>query len=104
LCPTPFVGHQIAFRNGGPQARRHRAVEEHLVAAGIGLESIVTPSVCHQLGNVEHIDRMIMAAEARRNAALRAPTRLDQDCTLPLSAGSLRAGRRRARAGAAYVE
>jgi hypothetical protein len=47
------------------------AVEEHLVSAGIGLEGIVAQGLCSQLGNIERIDRMIMAAEARRNAALR---------------------------------
>jgi hypothetical protein len=47
------------------------AVEEHLVTAGVGLEGIVAQGLCHQLGNVERVDRMIMAAEARRNAALR---------------------------------
>jgi hypothetical protein len=46
-------------------------VEEHLNTAGIGLEGIVAQGLCFQLGNVERIDRMIMAAEARRNAALR---------------------------------
>jgi hypothetical protein len=47
------------------------AVEEHLVTAGIGLEGVVAQGLCTELGNVERIDRMIMAAEARRNAALR---------------------------------
>src|SRR5258708_39147170 len=47
------------------------AVEEHLVTAGIGLEGVVAQGLCIQLHNVERIDRMIMAAEARRNAALR---------------------------------
>jgi hypothetical protein len=47
------------------------SVEEHLVTAGIGLEGIAAQGLCLELGNVERIDRMIMAAEARRNAALR---------------------------------
>jgi hypothetical protein len=47
------------------------AVEEHLVTAGIGLEGIVAQGLCIELNNIERIDRMIMAAEARRNAALR---------------------------------
>jgi hypothetical protein len=47
------------------------AVEEHLVAAGSGLEGVVAEGLCIEIGNVERIDRMIMAAEARRNAALR---------------------------------
>jgi hypothetical protein len=47
------------------------AVEEHLAAAGTGLEGIAAQGLCLQLGNIERIERMIMAAEARRNAALR---------------------------------
>ena len=47
------------------------AVEEHLVTAGIGLEGVVAQGLCFELNNIERIDRMIMAAEARRNAALR---------------------------------
>jgi hypothetical protein len=47
------------------------AVEEHLVTAGVGLEGIAAQGLCLELGNVERVDRMIMAAEARRNAALR---------------------------------
>jgi hypothetical protein len=49
----------------------HAAVEEHLVSAGIGLEGVVAEGLCIELDKVERIDRMIMAAEARRNAALR---------------------------------
>jgi len=47
------------------------AVEEHLAAVGSGLEGVVAQALCIELGNIERIDRMIMAAEARRNAALR---------------------------------
>jgi hypothetical protein len=47
------------------------AVEEHLAAAGTGLEGIAAQGLCLELGNIERIERMIMAAEARRNAALR---------------------------------
>jgi hypothetical protein len=47
------------------------AVEEHLAAAGIGLEGVVAQGLCIELDFIERIDRMIMAAEARRNAALR---------------------------------
>jgi hypothetical protein len=47
------------------------ALEEHLAAAGIGLEGVAAQGLCIELGNIERIDRMIMAAEARRNAALR---------------------------------
>jgi len=47
------------------------AVEEHLVTAGIGLEGVVAQGLCTELNNIERIDRMSMAAEARRNAALR---------------------------------
>jgi hypothetical protein len=49
----------------------HAAVEEQLVRAGSGLEGVVAEGLCIEIGNVERIDRMIMAAEARRNAALR---------------------------------
>ena len=47
------------------------AVEEHLAAAGTALEGIAAQGLCVELGNIERIERMIMAAEARRNAALR---------------------------------
>jgi hypothetical protein len=46
-------------------------VEEHLNTAGVGLEGIVAQGLCIELDFIERIDRMIMAAEARRNAALR---------------------------------
>jgi hypothetical protein len=47
------------------------AVEGHLATAGIGLEGVAAQGLCIQLDYVERIERMIMAAEARRNAALR---------------------------------
>jgi hypothetical protein len=47
------------------------AVEEHLSTAGIGLEGVAAQGLCIHLDNVERMERMIMAAEARRNAALR---------------------------------
>jgi len=47
------------------------AVEEHLATAGIGLEGVAAQGLCIELDFIERIDRMIMAAEARRNAALR---------------------------------
>jgi hypothetical protein len=46
-------------------------IEAHLATAGIGLEGVAARGLCHELGFVERIDRLIMAAEARRNAALR---------------------------------
>jgi hypothetical protein len=46
-------------------------VEQHLAAAGIGLDGIAAQGLCFELDFLERIDRMIMAAEARRNAALR---------------------------------
>ena len=46
-------------------------VEEHLATAGIGLETVAAQGLCFKLDFIERIDRMIMAAEARRNAALR---------------------------------
>jgi hypothetical protein len=46
-------------------------VEEHLATAGIGLEGVAAQGLCLKLDFIERIDRMIMAAEARRNAALR---------------------------------
>jgi hypothetical protein len=47
------------------------AVAEHLAAAGIGLEGIAAQGLCIHLDFIERVERMIMAAEARRNAALR---------------------------------
>jgi hypothetical protein len=49
-------------------------VEEHLATAGIGLDGIAAHGLCIELDfieRIERIERMIMAAEARRNAALR---------------------------------
>jgi hypothetical protein len=46
-------------------------VEEHLATAGIGLDGIAAHGLCIELDFIERIERMIMAAEARRNAALR---------------------------------
>jgi hypothetical protein len=42
-----------------------------VATAGIGLEGVVAQGLCIELDFLERIDRMIMAAEARRNAALR---------------------------------
>jgi hypothetical protein len=68
---------------GGPQADglarswaarepgANAAVEEHLAAAGIGLDGVAAQALCFELDFLERIDRMTMAAEARRNAALR---------------------------------
>jgi hypothetical protein len=47
------------------------AVNEHLAVAGSGLEALAVHGLCIRLDNVERIDRMIMTAEARRNATLR---------------------------------
>jgi hypothetical protein len=46
-------------------------VAEHLAAAGIGLDGIAAQGLCIHLDFIERVERMIMAAEARRNAALR---------------------------------
>ena len=46
-------------------------VEAHLATAGIGLEGVAAQGLCLKLDFIERIERMIMAAEARRNAALR---------------------------------
>jgi hypothetical protein len=46
-------------------------VEEHLATAGITLEGVAAQGLCFKLDFIERIERMIMAAEARRNAALR---------------------------------
>jgi hypothetical protein len=47
------------------------AIEEHLATAGIGFDGVAAQGLCLKLDFVERIDRMIMVAEARRNAALR---------------------------------
>jgi hypothetical protein len=47
------------------------AVEERLAKAGSGLEALAAQGLCIGIDNIERIDRMIMTAEARRNAALR---------------------------------
>jgi hypothetical protein len=56
-----------AAREPGARAE----VEEHLARTGIGLDGIAAQALCFDLGFLERIDRMVMAAEARRNAALR---------------------------------
>ena len=47
------------------------AVEERLAIAGGGLEGLMAKGLRYELDPIERVDRMIMAAEARRNAALR---------------------------------
>jgi hypothetical protein len=72
---SPLVGREQAYglarswaaRNPGASAE----VEEHLATAGIGLDGIAAQGLCLELDFIERIERMIMAAEARRNAALR---------------------------------
>jgi hypothetical protein len=72
---SPLVGRAqadgLARSWAAPKPGAIAAVEEHLVTAGIGLEGVVAQGLCIELNNIERIDRMIMAAEARRNAALR---------------------------------
>ena len=71
----PLVGWPQAQGLAGSWAARKPGalaeVEEHLAAAGIGLEGVAAQGLCIKLDFVERIDRMVMAAEARRNAALR---------------------------------
>jgi hypothetical protein len=72
---SPLVGREQAdglvrswaARKPGASAE----VEEHLSTAGIGLEGIAAQGLCYELDFIERIERMILAAEARRNAALR---------------------------------
>jgi hypothetical protein len=47
------------------------SVNEQLAMEGSGLDAIAALGLCRRLDNVERIDRMIMTAEARRNATLR---------------------------------
>ena len=72
---SPLVGWEQADGLARSWAARKpgaiAAVEEHLATAGIGLEGMVAQGLCTEPNNVERIDRMVMAAEARRNAALR---------------------------------
>jgi hypothetical protein len=71
----PLVGwdqaNGLARSWGARKPGADAAVEEQLVRAGTGLEGVVAEGLCIEIGNIERIDRMIMAAEARRNAALR---------------------------------
>jgi hypothetical protein len=72
---SPLVGREQADGLARSWAARKpgasAAVEEHLAAAGIGLDGVAAQGLCVKLDVIERIDRMIMAAEARRNAALR---------------------------------
>ena len=73
----------LASRLGWPQAQglarswaarepgALASVNEQLAVEGSGLEAIAAQGLCRRLDNVERIDRMIMTAEARRNATLR---------------------------------
>jgi hypothetical protein len=47
------------------------AVEQHLAVAGIGLADVAAIGLCFKLDFIERFERMIMATEGRRNAALR---------------------------------
>ena len=72
---SPLVGHEQADGLARSWAARKPGasaeVEEHLATAGIGLDGIAARGLCLKLDFIERIERMIMAAEARRNAALR---------------------------------
>jgi hypothetical protein len=72
---SPLVGREQADGLARSWAARKPGasaeVEEHLATAGIGLDSIAAQGLCIELSFIERIERMIMAAEARRNAALR---------------------------------
>jgi hypothetical protein len=72
---SPLVGGEQADGLArGWAARKPGAsaeVEEHLATAGLGLDGIAAHGLCMKLDFIERIERMIMAAEARRNAALR---------------------------------
>ena len=46
-------------------------VAEHLAANGIAMENLAAKGLGLELDSIERVDRMTMAAEARRNAALR---------------------------------
>ena len=46
-------------------------VAEHFAANGIAMENLAAKGLGLQLDSIERVDRMTMAAEARRNAALR---------------------------------
>jgi len=77
------LAHALAPRLGWPQAEglarswaarepgALATVEEHLATAGTALEALMAQGLCFRLDSVERIERMIMTAEARRNAALR---------------------------------
>jgi len=51
------------------------AVEQGLAAAGLSMDSVMARTFAVRLVEMDHIDRMIMAAEASRNAALHAVER-----------------------------
>jgi len=72
---SPLVGREQADGLARSWAARKPGasaeVEEHLATAGIGLDDIAAHGLCMKLDFIERIERMIMAAEARRNAALR---------------------------------
>jgi hypothetical protein len=72
---APVVGREqadgLARSWGAREPGAVAAVEEQLAAAGIGLDGVAAQGLCRRLDFIERVDRMIMAAEARRNAALR---------------------------------
>jgi hypothetical protein len=47
------------------------AVEQHLASADLSMESVWARVLERNLDKIERIDRMVMIAEGRRNAALR---------------------------------
>lgn len=72
---TPIVGFLISksLADGwasGEESSVKRA-EDHLATAGLSMDAVDARTLEAHLDKVERIERMIMAAEARRNAALR---------------------------------
>ena len=67
MNPAKKLAHEWAA--GNPSALKR--VEELLASVGATMESVQGRALELALSSVEHIDRLIMSAEARRNAALR---------------------------------
>jgi hypothetical protein len=72
---TPMVGRDEAAKLSKEWSGRDRSalkqVDKHLATMGLTLDAPVSQILARNIDQFERVDRMIMNAEARRNAALR---------------------------------
>jgi hypothetical protein len=64
-----FFGVSRAWAARDPDAVA--SVDDALASAGLSMDTVMARTLSENMGDIDRIDRMTMAAEARRNAALR---------------------------------